>query len=76
MTRAPRVTAREVIHALGKAGFQIVRTKGSHYRLAHEDGRRTTVPYHAGRIFKPKLLAGILSDCNLTYEEFLELLDK
>ncbi len=34
--------------ALDKAGFQVIRVRGSHHFLCHSDGRRTVVPVHAG----------------------------
>ena len=74
MTQLPRLTGREVIAALGKAGFEVVRVKGSHHRLRHADGRVTTVPVHAGETIGPGLMASILRDVELTREEFLSLL--
>ena len=74
MTQLPRLTGREVIAALGKAGFGVVRVKGSHHRLRHADGRVTTVPVHAGETIGPGLMASILRDVELTREEFLSLL--
>ena len=46
MTNLPSLTGREVIKALGKAGFKVVRVRGSHHFLLHNDGRRTVVPVH------------------------------
>ncbi|MEK7329337.1 MAG: type II toxin-antitoxin system HicA family toxin [Candidatus Eisenbacteria bacterium] len=74
MTRLPRLTGREVIAALKKAGFEVVRVKGSHHRLRHADGRVTVVPIHAGETMGPGLMASILRDVELTREEFLSLL--
>ena len=74
MTRLPRLTGREVIAALNRAGFEVVRVKGSHYRVRHADGRVTVVPVHAGEIIGPGLMASILRDVELTREEFLSLL--
>ena len=48
MSRSPRVTGPDLIAALGKAGFSILRVKGSHHFLRHEDGRSTVVPAHSG----------------------------
>ncbi|HLW48817.1 MAG TPA: type II toxin-antitoxin system HicA family toxin [bacterium] len=36
-----------MLATLGRAGFSIARTKGSHVRLRHPDGRAVTVPVHA-----------------------------
>lgn len=74
MARKKRVTGKELIRALKKVGFEVVRTKGSHHRLRHVDGRVTTVPVHAGETIGPGLLGQILSDCDLTTEQFEELL--
>jgi predicted RNA binding protein YcfA (HicA-like mRNA interferase family) len=73
MTRLPRLSGREVIDALGEAGFQIIRIKGSHHLLRHSDGRTTTVPVHGAEIIGPGLLSRILRDCELTRDQFVEL---
>jgi len=74
VTRLPRVTAREIIAALRRAGFGVAKIKGSHHFLRHPDGRGTVVPVHAGETIGPGLLAAILRDCELTREEFAALL--
>ena len=74
MSRTPRVTGAEVIVALGKAGFSVLRVKGSHHFLRHEDGRSTVVPVHAGETIGPGLLHKILRDCQLTADQLTELL--
>jgi predicted RNA binding protein YcfA (HicA-like mRNA interferase family) len=74
MSRLPRLTGGEVIAALEKAGFVVVRTRGSHHRLHHADGRVTTVPVHGSEIIGPGLLSGILRDCDLSRADFEALL--
>ncbi|MFC1919530.1 type II toxin-antitoxin system HicA family toxin [Chloroflexota bacterium] len=37
MTNLPALTGKEVTKALGKAGFQVLRQKGSHVYLKHAD---------------------------------------
>ena len=74
MTRLPRITARQLIAALGRAGFRVIRVKGSHHILGHTDGRRTVVPVHRGETIGPGLMSKILRDCEMTREELLELL--
>lgn len=74
MTRLPRITGREVIAALRRAGFEVVRVKGSHHFLRHPDGRGTVVPVHPGETIGPGLLAAILRDCELSREDFSSLL--
>lgn len=74
MSRVPRVTGSELLSALTKAGFSVVRSKGSHFFLGHKDGRRTVVPVHSGETIGPGLLHKILRDCQITIEDFQQLL--
>ena len=74
MSRGPRVTGSELIAALGKAGFGVLRVKGSHHFLRHQDGRCTVVPAHSGETIGPGLLHKILRDCQITPEQLSELL--
>jgi predicted RNA binding protein YcfA (HicA-like mRNA interferase family) len=74
MPRRKRITGKELIRALSKAGFVVIRTQGSHHRLRHRDGRVTTVPVHAGETIGPGLLGQILRDCDLTHDQLEELL--
>jgi predicted RNA binding protein YcfA (HicA-like mRNA interferase family) len=69
MTRLPRLTGRELVRLLQKAGFEVVRIRGSHHRLRHPDGRCTTVPIHRGETIGPGLLLRILADCELSSED-------
>jgi predicted RNA binding protein YcfA (HicA-like mRNA interferase family) len=70
----PAVTGRRLIKALGKMGFKVVRTKGSHFFLQHSDGRSTVVPVHAGETIGRGLLAQIMRDCEISLEDLNKLL--
>ena len=74
MPRRKRLTGKELIRALKKVGFEVVRIQGSHHRLRHSDSRVTTVPIHAGETIGPGLLGQILRDCDLTHEQLEDLL--
>ena len=74
MTRMPRIKGKELIRALGYAGFLIDRTRGSHVFLKHPDGRATAVPVHARETLGTGLLRAILRDVELTAEQLRELL--
>ena len=74
MTRLPRVTGQRLIEALGRAGFRVIRARGSHHFLRHSDGRSVVVPVHRGEVIGPGLLSKILRDCEISREELLELL--
>lgn len=72
--RLPRLTAAQVIRVLEHLGFALARSSGGHLIYKNDEGRRVTVPYHAGKILHPKLLKIILVDAGLTEDEFAELL--
>lgn len=74
MTRLPRPKGKEVIRALQRMGFEVLRTRGSHTFLHHPDGRVTTVPAHAGEIIGPGLLRAILRDVEISVEDFTKYL--
>jgi predicted RNA binding protein YcfA (HicA-like mRNA interferase family) len=74
MSRLPRVSSRELIFALQRAGFVVAKVRGSHYHLRHADGRRTIVPAHSGETIGPGLLTRILRSCELTPEQLRELI--
>ncbi len=72
MAKVPKLTGSEIIKVLEKLGFNVVRIKGSHYRLKHKDGRVTTVPVHSNEIIGPGLLSKILNDCEIKKEDFIK----
>ena len=76
MSRLPRLDAEEVIRALSRAGFHVVRQRGSHRILKHPDGRTTVVPVHRGDVIGPGLLSKILRDAEIGREDFQRLLDR
>jgi len=74
MTKLPSVTGKQLLAALAKVGFQVIRVKGSHHFVRHQDGRATVVPVHSGESIGPGLLARILRDCDLSRDKLTELL--
>jgi predicted RNA binding protein YcfA (HicA-like mRNA interferase family) len=74
MTRLPPVSGRELVAALGRKGFQVIRVKGSHHVLRHSDGRMTVMPVHGREEIGPGLLAKILRDCDMSRDELRKLL--
>lgn len=75
MSILPILTARSVIRALERAGFEVQRQTGSHVRLKHADGRVVTVPAHASQDIGRGLLRKILRDADMTPAALLALLD-
>lgn len=74
MTSFPSVTGKDLLLALKKAGFSLVRVKGSHHFVQHADGRSTVVPIHTGETIGPGLISKILRDCELSREQLQKLL--
>ena len=74
MSRFSAPTGTQLIKALRKLKFDVIREKGSHRFLRHADGRCTTVPIHRGETIGRGLLAQILSDCDITRDELQKLL--
>jgi len=74
MTKLPLINARRLEKLLTKLGFELVRTKGSHYVYQHRDGRRTMFPFHGGKDLPRPLLVAILKQIGLSREQYLELL--
>jgi predicted RNA binding protein YcfA (HicA-like mRNA interferase family) len=75
MKPTPVLDARRLIKALRKLGFVQTRARGSHRRLEHPDGRKTTVPVHKGRDIPRGLLRQIVTlDLGMDMDEFTALL--
>ena len=69
MTAFPTISGRNLIRALQKFGFEVMRKRGSHYFMQHKDGRCTVVPVHRGETIGRGLLSQILRDCEITKDE-------
>ena len=75
MAKLPRLTGKELAKIIEKLGFVHNHTTGSHMIYKHKDGRKTTIPYHAGEEIGPGLLTKIIKrDLQISREEFEELL--
>ena len=73
--KMPMVKPRELIRALERLGFSCTKkSKGSHFRYKHPDGRKTTVPVHKGKDIGRGLLRKILRDVDISIEELKKLL--
>ena len=75
MTKVPSLPYDQVIRALQRDGWVVVRQKGTHVRIQKHTPTETlklTIPAH--RPIKRSTLSHILKQANLTVEEFNELL--
>ncbi len=59
MPKLQRLTAQEAEKLLLKAGFEMIRSKGSH-RIYMKGDKRIIVPFHSGRILHPKVVKQVL----------------
>ena len=60
---------------LRQMGFVQTRSRGSHRRFEHRDGRKTTVPVHRGRDIPRGLLRQIVVlDLGMEMSDFVALL--
>jgi len=59
LPRLSRLTSQEAETILLKAGFEIVRSKGSH-RIYIKGDRRIVIPFHRGRMLHPKIVKQVL----------------
>lgn len=65
------ILSKDFIKYLLFLGFEVVRIRGSHHRLRHEDGRVTTIPVHRNEDLSKGLLRKIIrEDLQMELEEF------
>ncbi|MGF1603423.1 MAG: type II toxin-antitoxin system HicA family toxin [Thermosynechococcaceae cyanobacterium] len=59
MPKSPRLTAAEAERLVLKAGFQLLRSEGSH-RIYGKDRLRVVIPFHSGKTLHPKIVKQVL----------------
>ncbi len=67
------VSWRDVLKALQKRGFVVIRQKGSHIALSSADGKRRVIVPRQDEI-KPGTLLSIIEQAGLTKDTFIDLL--
>ena len=70
----PVVEGGRLVRALERAGFSVSTVVGSHHVMRHADGRKTSVPVHAGKVVKRGTLAAILADVGMSADVLRRLL--
>ena len=74
MPKIPVFSGKEFVKFLLAIGFVDIRTKGSHKRLKHPDGRVTTVPIHKNKDLPKGLIKKIIrEDLEMSLDKFVEL---
>ncbi|MGH8746115.1 MAG: type II toxin-antitoxin system HicA family toxin [Burkholderiales bacterium] len=71
MPKLPRVSGAEVVRALERLGFAVVRQRGSHI-VMRRGSSGCVVPNH--RELKTGTLAGVLKQAGVSAEEFVQQL--
>ncbi len=74
MSERLRVKGSDLLKALQRHGFEVVRIRGSHHFVKHPDGRGTAIPVHSGETIGPGLLSKILREIEFTREELKDIL--
>jgi predicted RNA binding protein YcfA (HicA-like mRNA interferase family) len=75
MTPIPILSYREIVHALQRDGWVVVRQRGSHIRMQKHIEKRTlklTIPAHTP--VKRSTLSHILKQAELDLNKFINLL--
>lgn len=77
MAVLPIISGKDLVSILEQDGFEVVRIKGSHFRMKHPDGRITTVPVHKNGDLPKGLLRKIIrNDIQYSVEEFNALITR
>lgn len=76
MPKLPNVKGKQLLKILQSVGYILDHVQGSHYVLRRSDGRKTTVPIHRNKEIPKGTLLGILTDLDISKEEFVALLKK
>ena len=74
--RLPTVSGRQFLRALERAGFEVIRIKGSHHFVRHRNdrSRQSVIPVHGTEDLGRALMRKILADLGLTPDELMNLL--
>lgn len=73
--RLPRVSGKELLAALQRGGYDIVRQRGSHVHLRNPArGGLVTVPMHGNDVLDVKIIKSALGQADLSVDELKELL--
>jgi predicted RNA binding protein YcfA (HicA-like mRNA interferase family) len=60
MSRLPSLRPAQVTAALKRAGFVLLRQRGSHRVFQHPDGSETIVPMHSGEVRTGRMVYSLI----------------
>ncbi|MDA8158307.1 MAG: type II toxin-antitoxin system HicA family toxin [Deltaproteobacteria bacterium] len=66
MPKLPKLTPDEAESLLLKAGFELIRSKGSH-RIYIKKNVRVVVPFHSNKILHPKIVKQIVEAVDINF---------
>lgn len=70
------ISGKKLLSILVKNGFVIINNVGSHFRIKHEDGRKTTIPVHNNQDLPKGLLRKIIrDDLELDVDSFNKMIE-
>jgi len=69
MSNLKTYSGKKLVSILLKFGFRVIRIKGSHHFLEHEDGRATVIPVHSNEDIGIGLFMKILKDVEISKED-------
>lgn len=72
MPKLPVLSSKAIVKIFEKAGYFIVRQKGSHIRMHHETRDPITIPNH--KIIGRGLLKKILRDSQMSADDLVKLI--
>lgn len=76
MSIIPSLAPRQLLAILLRAGFKMLRQRGSHLRLTHPLTRRsTTIAMHTAEL-SSRMIARILKQAGIPIREFLRLIGR
>jgi len=74
LPRVSPLNPYKLIKVLQRAGFKIIRQKGSHVIMMDDRRIRIVIPVHPGKDVKPGIIRTIIREARLSREHFLKLL--
>jgi predicted RNA binding protein YcfA (HicA-like mRNA interferase family) len=73
MPKLPSVKGKQLLKILKTLGYLLDHVQGSHHILRRFDGKKVTVPIHGNKEIPKGTLLGILTDLDISKEEFYKL---